>query len=155
MPRIDELLGKRITGVFGLFWTSDSSENADYLFRLDDGRFIAFPEIYLSITDFDYRQPSDDHVLCLDASTSDPKLRERLFAAQITDLLVPRNADIRNPDQFLVRLSSGAFLFQESGDPIGCTTRCYLTTQPDDNDEPLTSIFDTKEWQRILHPKQA
>ena len=155
MPKIDELLGKRITGVFGHFWTSDSCENADYLFRLDSGQYFAFPEIYLSITDFDYRQPSDNHVLCFDASTSDPKLREGLFAAQITDLLVPRDPDIRNPDRFLVRLSSGAFLFQESGVPIDCTTRCYLTTQPDDDDEPLTSIFDTNEWQRILQPKQA
>lgn len=148
MPKLDQLVDQRITAVLGRFWTSSSAENADYLYRLGSGRYFRFPEIFKCVTHFEYCQPSGEHTLCFDATSDDALLHQGLFNANITDMLVPQEPAQRCPDNFFVKLTFGLYLFQESGAPIGCPTRCYLTDPPDAG-SPLMSVFETQEWREL------
>jgi hypothetical protein len=68
------------------------------------------------------------------------RFRRRLWWAQITDILVPANIEKRYPDRGVIALSSGWFVVQCSGGPMGIAPFVTLVKRPDRN-EPLTSVW--------------
>jgi len=144
MPRIDALLENRIDAVFGRFWSSASCDNADYIYRLKTGKCFRFPDIYKCVTHFEYCELTNDHALCKPVQSQVEFYRKNLFAATITDVLVSADPELRSPDEFILALSSGLYLFQESGNFTGCGTRYGLTDRS--GGFPLVSVFTTPEW---------
>ena len=148
MATVDRLLNNRIDKVFTRNWVVDGFESADFIYRLSTGKHFRFPEIYERVTDFEYCLPSDEHRPYTPSGDKLEFYDKNFFHARITDLFVPEDPELRSPDEFIVALSSGLFLFQESGAPEGLVTRCDLTTKPSLH-FAMVSVFDTPEWKAL------
>jgi len=144
MPKVDALLETRIEAVYGKFWSSSSCDNADFVYLLSNGKYFRFPDIYQSVTHFDYCELTGDHTRCEPSGTRYGDCKRNLYQAEITDVLVPEDPELRSNDEFILALSSGLYLFQESGNATGCGTRYGLTDHP--SESPMVSVFSTPAW---------
>ncbi|MEM7474638.1 MAG: hypothetical protein AAF483_06560 [Planctomycetota bacterium] len=144
MPRLEELLGRRIDAVFARDCSSDYSDRTDYVYRFSDGECFRFPEIYRSIIGFDYCDLSPEHSLFEHQEDRREFFEKNLFQAKICDVIVPKEPELRSPDEFVIRLSSGFYLFQESGNFPGCGSRFDLTESL--TDAEMISVFNSPEW---------
>ncbi|HAA69864.1 MAG: hypothetical protein CMJ70_05770 [Planctomycetaceae bacterium] len=59
--------------------------------------------------------PSDEHRRCTPSGGKPEFCDKNFLQSRVTDLFVPEDPERRFPDEFVVALFSGLFLFQESG----------------------------------------
>jgi hypothetical protein len=92
--------------------------------------------------------PSDEHRRCTPSGGKPEFYDKNFFQSRVTDLVVPEDPERRFPDEFVVALFSGLFLFQESGAPERLVTRCDLTTKSSLH-FAMVSPFDTPEREAL------
>ena len=141
MYQRDEIVGRRIANVFCDSSLSDESLNfCDFVYVIDARR--------------SFRMPFDDgtgdllqHVAITEkhSPATCPRWRwwhyhRLLWRARITDILVPADRESRFPDTGIIALSSGWFLAQSCGGPMGIAPTVDIMARLND-DEPMVSIW--------------
>lgn len=140
------LLGKKITGLWGAFWSSPSCDAALFAYELDHQFVVVFSE----------NPPESAFLEChrIDLDSSFNRLSQvkygevddpRIFGCTIAELLVPADPEIRFPDTQLLWLSSGFGIASESSAPCGTGVSLCLAHSVE---KDLVSMFSTSEWKQ-------
>ena len=142
MPRFDDLLDQAITNLYVRKWTSDYCDNIDVIYELSNNLLFRFPDFWESLAEFPQPHLDETYSLC---SKENPSHKSNLFDNAITDILIPHDPELRVPDCWVAKLSSGYFLFQESGVPIGTVPRIDIALNLDRESDAMVSIFNDTE----------
>lgn len=140
MIQRSDIVGRRIANILGDTSLSDDSINfCDFIYQTDRGHCFRMP----------YNDETGDLLpavtpgLHLPVSWPRGKLwhyRWRLWTARIADVLVPANADERFLDTGVIALTSGWYIVQFSGAPIGIMP-CVDIVPKLAGGEPMISVW--------------
>lgn len=121
------IVGKKITGLYALTWSSDLCNLAQFIFKLDSGQCITWNEMPLLHI---CRECQPVELSCQKESSIgvvyDNPNESLVFGQTIVDMLMPVQEEDRHPESYVMELSSGYGLVQSTGEPIGILPAIYL-----------------------------
>jgi hypothetical protein len=137
-----EIVGHRIAEVLADSSLSDESyQYCDFLYVTDHGRCFRMPD---GNPDYDMLSAATPPATCGPVhwpAAQQRHFQKRLWSAEITDILVVADPELRFPDTGAIRLSSGWYLVQSSGGPIGIGSAVFLVENLA-GAEPMISIWE-------------
>jgi hypothetical protein len=137
----EDVIGHRIKRILADTTLSDDSLNfADFICELDNGVAFRLPYDDESEHWFVDVVPNANHKPLTFPKRHWWHYSRKLWRARISDVLVPADPELRFPDSARVALSSGWFLMQMSGAPIGILP-CIDIMPELHADDPMVTIW--------------
>lgn len=136
-----DIVTRRIVEIVGDSSSSDDSFNfTDFIYVLDNNLALRMP---YDDESGDYLPPATvthNHQPLEWPKNEQRHLNENLWAATITDILIPQDCDERFPDSGVIKLSTGWFISQLCGAPHGIAPTVGIVNELD-NAEAMVSVW--------------
>lgn len=127
MP-IKELIGRKLVAIHVIRWRSEACNLAKFIYEFEAGLCIHWEEyprldvcLQCQVVEYDQRWEQ------IQRAQYDIDAESKVFGHTLIDVLMPIDEAERNPESFVIELSSGAGLAKVCGEPLGILPEVYVT----------------------------
>jgi hypothetical protein len=137
-----DIVGHRLANILGDSSLSDESINyCDFVYQTDNGHCFRMPYDRDTADLLPHVEPTPNHSPTVWPRKEWWHYRRKLWTASITDILVPADPEERFLDTGIIALSSGWFVAQCGGTPIGILPSVNVIEEI--SAEPMISVWAT------------